>query len=118
MANFVLNGVTIKNPTTFKREPYKVTNMERLTDATMTGDLIARKWKFYFTYDVLTGEELDAILEASFFTDALFFTLEYLHNGVSATAQVYIGSIPHELHHAGKTTNWKWKNINFNLIEQ
>ena len=38
MANFQINGVNIKNPSTFKVERYNVTNMERLANADMTGD--------------------------------------------------------------------------------
>lgn len=118
MANFTVNGRAIKNPSTFKIERYNVTNMERLADASMVGDLIAKKRKFYFTYEAITGEDLDNILEAIWETDELFFPLEYLENGVSKTATVYVGSIPTELHRAGRTTNWVWKGVTFNLIEQ
>ena len=92
--------------------------MERLANATMVGDLIAKKRKFYFTYDAISGYDLDTILEAIWDSTTLFFPLEYLENGVSKTATVYVGSIPTELHRAGKTTNWVWKNVTFNLIEK
>lgn len=118
MANFIVNNVPIKNPSTFKIERYNVTNMERLADATMVGDLIAKKRKFYFTYDAISGDDLDKILEAIWDSSTLFFTLEYVENGIQKTATVYVGSIPTELHRAGKTTNWVWKNVSFNLIEQ
>lgn len=118
MANFTVNGRAIKNPSTFKIERYNVTNMERLADASMVGELIAKKRKFYFTYDAITGEDLDALLETIWETDTLFFPLEYLENGVSKSATVYVGSIPTELHKAGNTTNWVWKNVTFNLIEK
>ena len=118
MANFTVNGVAIKNPSTFKMERYNVTNMERLANATMVGDLIAKKRKFYFTYDAISGDDLDNILEAIWDSTTLFFPLEYLENGVSKTATVYVGSIPTDLHRAGRTTNWVWKNVTFNLIEQ
>lgn len=118
MANFTVNGIAIKNPSTFKIERYNVTNMERLADATMVGDLIAKKRKFYFTYDAISGDDLDTILEAIWDSTTLFFPLEYIENGVSKIATVYVGSIPTELHRAGKTTNWVWKNVTFNLIEK
>ena len=57
MANFSVNGIAIKNPSKFKIERYNITNMERLADATMVGDLIAKKRKFYFTYDAISGDE-------------------------------------------------------------
>jgi hypothetical protein len=118
MANFVVNGVDIKNPSSFKIERYNVTNMERLADATMVGDLIAKKRKFYFSYDAISGEDLDNILEAIWESNELFFQLKYPENGVEKTAQVYVGAIPTDLHRAGRTTNWVWKNVTFNLIEQ
>jgi hypothetical protein len=118
MANFTVNSIAIKNPSSFKIERYNVTNMERLADATMVGDLIAKKRKFYFTYDAISGDDLDNILEAIWDSTTLFFPLEYLENGVSKTATVYVGSIPTDLHRAGRTTNWVWKNVTFNLIEQ
>ena len=115
---FIINGVAVKNPSTFKKERYMVTTMERLANASMVGDLIAKKRKFYFTYEAISGEELDTILEAIWDTDELFFTLAYPENGIQKTAEVYVGSIPAELHRAGKTSNWVWKNVTFNLIER
>ena len=117
MANFTLNGRGIKNPSSFKIERYNVTNLERLADATMVGDLIAKKRKFYFTYDAIKGGDLDNILEAIWETNELFFKLGYMENGVKKTATVYSGSIPTELHSA-KSTDWVWKNVTFNLIER
>lgn len=117
-SNFTVNGRAIKNPSSFKIDRYNVTDMERLASATMVGDLIAKKRKFYFTYDAISGEELDNILEAIWETNTLFFPLKYEENGKSKSARVYVGSIPTELHKAGKTTNWVWKNVTFNLVEQ
>lgn len=117
MANFTLNGRGIKNPSSFKIERYNVTNLERLADATMVGDLIAKKRKFYFTYDAIKGGDLDNILEAIWETNELFFPLKYKENGKSKSATVYVGSIPTELHSA-KSKDWVWKNVTFNLIER
>lgn len=118
MANFTINGVGVKNPSSFKIERYNVTNMERLANADMVGDLIAKKRKFYFTYEAISGDDLDKILEAIWETNELFFPFEYLENGESKKATVYVGSIPSELHKAGRTSNWVWKNVTFNLIER
>ena len=118
MANFTINGVGVKNPSSFKIERYNVTNMERLANADMVGDLIAKKRKFYFTYEAISGDDLDKILEAIWETNELFFPFKYLENGESKTATVYVGSIPSDLHKAGRTSNWVWKNVTFNLIER
>jgi hypothetical protein len=118
MAFFEINGTPIKNPSTFKIERYNVTNMERLANADMVGDLIAKKRKFYFTYEAIDAKDLDNILELIWETNDLFYTLDYMENGVAKTAKVYVGSIPSDLHKAGKTSNWVWKNVTFDLIEQ
>lgn len=116
---FVVNGVAIKNPSTFKIERYNVTTMERLADASMAGDLIAQKLKFYFTYEALSAVELDRILDAIWSTGKIFFTLEYPYQGQQRSATVYVGSIPSELHRgAHDTGSWVWKNVTFNLIER
>lgn len=114
---FVVNGIKIKNPTTFKVERYNVTNMERLSNAQMVGDLIAKKKKFYFTYDSITAEELDAILAAIWDSSSLFFPFQYEDRGITRRATVYVGSIPSDLHYMSKK-NTVWKNVTFNLIER
>ena len=114
---FVVNGVTIKNPSAFKIERYNVTTMERLSNADMVGDLIAKKRKFYFTYDVITAEEFEVILAAIYDSDTLFFPLEYPDRGSVRHATVYVGSIPSDLHYMSKA-NAVWKHVTFNLIER
>lgn len=117
---FEINNIPVKNPSSFKIERYNVTNMTRLSNATMTGDLIAQKKKFYFTYDAISAEDLDKILEAVWDSKQLFFPLVYPYQGAQKIAMVYIGSIPAELHrgsHAANST-WIWKNVTFNLIER
>jgi len=118
MANFELNGKYIKNPSKFSIERYNVTTMQRLANASMAGDLIAKKLKFYFTYDAISAYELEKILEAVWYTNELFVPLKYLYNGISNTTIVYVGSIPSDLHNAAPESNWIWKNVTFNLIER
>lgn len=117
MAHFTVNGIGIKNPSTFKIERYNVSNMERLADANMVGDLIAKKLKFYYTYDAITAHELNTILDAVWNTEGLFFPITYDYQGELRSAIVYVGSIPSELHSA-KSNEWVWKNVTFNLIER
>ena len=112
-----INGVQVKNPSSFKVERYNVTTMDRLTDASMVGDLIAKKRKFYFTYDSLSASDLDAILQAIWDSDSLFFPFTYTDRGTEYTYTVYVGSIPTELHYMS-TLNTVWKNVTFNLIER
>ena len=91
--------------------------MERLSNADMVGDLIAKKLKFYFTYDAISGEDLDTILSAIWDSPGLFFTIQYPDRGAMKTATVYAGSIPSELHYMSNK-NAVWKNVTFNLIQR
>lgn len=113
----IINGITIKNPSTFKIERYNVTNMERLSNADMVGDLVAKKQKFYFTYEAITAEEFETILDAIYNGDKLFFPLQYPDRGQIKSATVYVGAIPAELHYMSNR-NAVWKNLTFNLIER
>jgi hypothetical protein len=116
---FIVNGVAIKNPSTYKIERYNVTTMSRLSNADMVGDLIAQKRKFYFTYEAISANDFDTILDAIYNTGQLFFPLQYPDNGVMKTVTVYVGSIPADLHRGHMSSaNWVWKNVSFNLIER
>ena len=112
-----INGRTIKNPSTFKIERYNVTTMERLSNAEMVGDLIAKKHKFYFTYDAISAEDFDTILDAIWESSSLFFPFEYEDRGRTHRVTVYVGSIPSDLHYMSNR-NTIWKNVTFNLIER
>ena len=119
MANFTIEGKEFKNPTSFKKERYKVTNLDRLANADMVGDLIAKKRKFYFTYSSISSVELDRILELIWDLDEVFFTLGYLENSIAKTAIVYVGAIPAELHRGtDSSAEWIWKGVTFNLIQK
>jgi hypothetical protein len=115
-SSYKINGTSIKRPSDFKIERFKVTNLERLANADMCGDLIARKRKFYFTYDAIRATELDVILDLLWETDGIFIELTYIENNIEKTARVYPGSIPTTLHRTG--SNWVWKNVTFDLIEK
>lgn len=115
---FKLNGVTIKNPSGFKIERYSVTTLERLANADMVGDLIAKKVKLYFTYEAISSYDFNTILDAIWNTSDLFFPVVYEENGITKTITAYVGSIPSDLYRAGKTTNWVWKNVTFDLIQR
>lgn len=109
-------GVPIKSPTTFKIERYNVTNIDRLANGDACGDLIAKKRKFYFTYDAIESDDLDQILDLIWETNSIFYPLTYTENGKVKTATVYSGSIPSTLYRPGG--KWVWKDVSFNLIEK
>lgn len=118
-SHFKINGTPIKTPTSFKIERYKVTKAERTLDAKMKQELIAKKLKFYFTYEAIEARDLNIILDIIWESNDLFYTLEYEDGNSNSkkSARVYVGSIPTDLG-GGDASNWVWKDVSFNLIEQ
>ena len=115
-SSFKIDGATIKRPSAFKIERYLVTDLERLANADMAGDIIAKKRKFYFTYEAISASDLTTIFNKIWESNSLFHTLTYVENNVTKTATVYVGSMPTELARTGG--EWVWKNVTFNLIEK
>ena len=110
-----LGGVKIKKPTTFDLESYNITKAGRTTDGIMHLDFIANKRKFLFTYDVLAGDDLTAILNI-IDSGTMFFTIEYKDNNVNRSATVYVGVIKKTQFRTDGV--WYWKKATFNLIEK
>lgn len=115
VTQFLIDGHLIKNPTSFTIERYNLTKSGRLASGLMCMDLIAKKRKFLFRYDVISSDDLNTILTYIDGT-AMFFVLTYVENGTTKTATCYAGSIPAKLHRTGST--WYWKEISFDLIER
>ena len=114
--DFKLNGVAIKRPSTFKKSRYILTKSGRLSNGKMTADIVAKKRKFFFTYDAIDASDMNIILSVLWDSGEFFFDLEYVENNEVKTAKVYAGESPADLHRTGDV--WVWKNVNFNLIEQ
>lgn len=120
---FKLAGTTIKTPTEFEIEKFKLSKNGRLANGDMTFDVIARKKKFYFRYEVLDSVELQKIeavvdAEPAALGDGIddFFTLTYDEDGVEKTATVYPGAIKKKRFRTG--SKWYWKDVTFDLIER
>lgn len=112
--SFKLNGKEVKEPQ-WDIEYYNITKSSRSASGLMNMDFIAKKRKFICLYEVLSGAELDKILSI-INTSTMFINLEYLHNGVTKYATVYVGPIKAKKFrsHMG----WYWKDVRFNLIER
>lgn len=114
-----INGRDIRKPSGFQISSYNLTKSGRVASGLMVMDLVAKKRKFFFTYDIIDSRSMDLILSL-IDGSAMFFTLTYEENNRVQTATVYVGEIPRERFRTrDKTTSvWYWKNFNFNLIEQ
>lgn len=110
-----LNGVTIKEPKSFRIERYDITKASRLASGKMVMDLIAKKKKFVFNYEVLSGAELQKILDIVDSND-VFYTFTYEENGILKTTTVYCSPITADKFRT--SSGWYWKNVSFSLIEQ
>jgi hypothetical protein len=122
MANFKINGVEIKNPTSFNIEYYTLTKSTRVASGDMVMDFVANKRKFNFGYAAIDAVELNKIIDLLWaqlvVTRQCFCTLTYIDDGVVKNAIVYSGSISKKLHRAAPTTAWVWKDVTFSLIER
>lgn len=110
-----IDGVLIPTPNDFKHAWFDISTLGRLSSGKMVGDLVAKKRKFFFTYDVLTGAEFDTLLTA--INTNLFMVLQYTFNGVVYNVSVYRGGLTADewSNEDGETI---MKNVQFNLIEQ
>lgn len=113
--NIKINGTTIRNPTSWDVEEYKLTKAGRVSSGDMTMDVIAKKRKFNLSYDVLSGTDLEMIRNI-LYSDDSFFTLEYEDNQEARSAIVYVGAINRRRFRTDGV--WYWKDVQFSLIEQ
>lgn len=116
-SQYLIDSTEIKRPSQFKIERYKITEASRVASGQMMMELIAKKRKFYFTYDAIDSSDMNVILDALWENDKLFYNLEYIENNQRKSAIVYVGSIPSDLYRTDNS-EWVWTNVTFNLIEQ
>lgn len=111
-----INGVTgIKQPTDMGLEDYDLTKSGRLANGDMTIDLVAKKRKFTFSYEVLSGKQMELIMSA-INTTTMLFEFVYNENGKQKSAIVYRGAIKRTKFRTDGV--WYWKNVSFDLIER
>ena len=116
-SQLTLNGVAIKRPSNFKIERYNITKSSRLASGKMSMELIAKKRKFFCTWDAIGSKDLNKILAQIWDSRSAFFKLTYVESNVTKSATVYAGAIPTELHRTDNA-EWVWKNVQINFIEQ
>lgn len=116
-----INGVPIKNPSTFGVEHYTLTKSTRVANGDMVMDYVANKLKFNFSYNAIESRELNQIIDLLWgslaTTRNCFCAFEYQDGGVTKTATVYAGAIPRKLHR-GDGSSWVWKDVQISLIEK
>jgi len=97
-------------------ERFNLTKAGRTSSGLMTMELIAKKRKLTFTYEVISGKDLDSILSL-IDSSKMFFPVEYPDvDGKQHTITAYAGSIPYE--HFRRDSGEYWRGVSFSLIEQ
>lgn len=118
---FRIDGIHIKNPSTFNPEYYTLTKSTRVANGDMVMDYVANKQKFNLTWAVINSRELDTIIEILWRqlpeTRECFHILEYEDDLREHKVKVYAGAIPHNLHR-GHGRLWVWKDVKISLIER
>lgn len=112
-----INGVRIKQPKNPAISHYNITKAGRVASGKMTMELVAKKKKLFFEYEVISGADMDQIL-AQVDGSSLFFDVSYIENGKSHSFTAYVGEINRGLLRGGGLHGWYWKDASFNLIEQ
>jgi hypothetical protein len=119
MAQLVtLAGVEIKQPKPgdFGIEKYKLTNAGRVASGEMKMELVAKKTKLTFKYEILKGADLKTIADIVD-GDTMFFEITYLDdNGEIKTITVYSGALKYTNNRSNQGIYWT--NISFDLIQQ
>lgn len=114
-----INGVDIKRPSDLQFSRYNLTKSGRVASGKMVMDLVAKKRKFFFTYDAISSKDMELIYSLIDGKE-MFFQLTYTENNFVKEAQVYVGEIQAARFRVADPTTkmWYWKNFTFNLIEQ
>lgn len=112
----MIDNVHIKNPSEFKISDYNITKSTRTAAGTMCMELVAKKKKFFFTYNEIDSIQKKNIMDLINGTN-MFFTLSYIEDNITKTAVVYVGEIPRTKFRGGDGV-WVWKGFSFDLIER
>jgi hypothetical protein len=111
-----LAGQTIKMPTNFGIERYKLTEAGRVASGLMMMDLIAKKVKLTMQWEVLSGNDLKIIADI-IDGDIMFFEAIYMDdNGEIKTIIVYSGAIKYISFRSDQGIYWK--DCSVDLIQQ
>ncbi|MMZ45711.1 hypothetical protein D3C75_232990 [compost metagenome] len=112
-----IDGVKIKHPGegNFGQESYNLTKSGRVASGKMTIDLVAKKRKFTFRYEVISSIDLKVILNL-IDGNKMFFKLTYIEDNVTRDCTVYAGAIKKQLKRTGSV--WYYVDVTFDLIEQ
>lgn len=115
--NIKINGVRIKQPKNPKYSTYNLTKAGRVASGKMMMDLVAKKQKLFFEYEILGGADLQQILNL-IDGENMFFLVEFDDFDGPKSFTGYVGEIDRTIQRSNTNSGWYWTNVGFNLIEQ
>ena len=113
-----INGTEIKQPKPgdFGIERYSLTTAGRVASGEMKLELVAKKTKLTFKYEILKGSELKTIADIVDGT-TMFFEAVYMDdNGEIKTITVYSGALKYTNNRSNQGIYWT--SVTFDLIQQ
>lgn len=110
-----INGVLVRTPSKFNISRFNLTKSGRVASGKMKMDLVAKKRKLSVEYEVISGSELQQILDI-IDTDRMFFTVRYMDHSGWHSITCYVGEIPSEYFRI--QMGWYYRGVQFSLIEQ
>ena len=110
-----INGIKIKTPTECTLTRYNLTKSGRVASGKMTMELVAKKRRLDISYDVISADDLQTILNLIYGTD-MFFNVKYDLPEGAGEMICYAGAIPSKYFRRSK--GWYWRDVQFALIEQ
>lgn len=116
-AYYKLDGIAIPIPDDLDIEGYKITKANRVASGLMKMELTALKSKFNLKYEILTGDEMDTIINI-LFTSQIYYTFEFLGNNDTVKSYTVYGGALKRTKALSEDGDWIWKNVSFSLIEQ
>lgn len=113
-----IDSTPIKIPKTegFTIGYYKISDLKRTVNGDQSGDFIALKRTFNFTYESIYSSELNVIINILMGQQKMFYTLTINIDGNTSNYTVYPGAIPASLYRTGE--DWVWTGVSFQVIEK
>jgi hypothetical protein len=116
-----INGVMMKTPKDIDVERYNLTKSGRVASGDMTMQLIAKKIKLSVSYEVLSGNDLQQLINV-IDGNEVFFEVDFQEpTGSARTVTCYAGAIKYKKFRTTNTqamNGWYWKDVDFSLIER
>lgn len=112
-----VDGVSIKTPTEFTEESFRLTKSNRLQDGKMSMEMIAKKKKFTLKYSILDSNELKVIEDLIWKPWNPYYTFSFNDDKGQHSYTVYSGDLSKSLYRIWNNGSYLYKDYELRLIE-